>query len=430
MNIDMDQFRGACPCGRAHEILVDDIVIEKGALKRLPEYLEKEPYRSCRHLVITADEHTYAAAGEQVAALLPQAKTIVLAPENLHADEKGVARFDAQLKEVGDVDLFIAVGSGTIHDLTRYHAYNMKVPFFSVPTAASVDGFVSTVAAMTWHGFKKSFTAVSPVVVLADTDVFKAAPQRLTASGVGDLLGKYTALADWKIAHVLTGEYICDRIVEMEYQALDSLIKSLDGLNEGSDEAYEMLMYGLLLSGLAMQMTGNSRPASGAEHHMSHLWEMEVYNDHLDFLHGEKVGVGLVLASDIYHKAAAKLRQHAFYVKARVPLEEAAIRQAFRDPVLCEAILKENTPNLLDTVDPTKLEAETDAIVRIIETIPQSEELAALLARVHGVHSLADMGLYDSFYHKMAFLSPYVRQRLTFMRTLKFYDFYDEVTTP
>lgn len=101
-----------------------------------------------------------------------------------------------------------------------------------------------------------------------------------------------------------------------------------------------------------------------------------------------------------------------------------------RDPVLCEAILKENTPNLLDTVDPTKLEAETDAIVRIIETIPQSEELAALLARVHGVHSLADMGLDDSFYHKMAFLSPYVRQRLTFMRTLKFYDFYDEVTTP
>ncbi len=67
---------------------------------------------------------------------------------------------------------------------------------------------------------------------------------------------------------------------------------------------------------------------------------------------------------------------------------------------------------------------------RSIETIPQSEELAALLARVHGVHSLADMRLDDSFYHKMAFLSPYVRQRLTFMRTLKFYDFYDEVTTP
>ena len=90
----------------------------------------------------------------------------------------------------------IAVGSGTIHDITRYHAYERKIPFFSVPTAASVDGYVSTVAAMTWHGFKKSFTAVSPVVVIADTDIFSKAPMRLTASGVADLLGKYTALAD------------------------------------------------------------------------------------------------------------------------------------------------------------------------------------------------------------------------------------------
>ena len=94
-------------------------------------------------------------------------------PDNLHANEHGVEAAKKGLDEIGDVDMMIAVGSGTVHDITRFHAYEMKIPFFSVPTAASVDGFVSTVAAMTWHGFKKSFTAVSPVVVIADTDIFK-----------------------------------------------------------------------------------------------------------------------------------------------------------------------------------------------------------------------------------------------------------------
>ena len=115
---------------------------------------------------------------------------------------------------------------------------------------------------------------------------------RLTASGVGDLLGKYTALADWKITNILDGEYICDRICEMEYDALDKLKESLDGLSNRDINAYEELMYGLLLSGLAMQMTGHSRPASGAEHHMAHFWEMVVINEEiiamLEKVHGVK----------------------------------------------------------------------------------------------------------------------------------------------
>jgi len=427
MKLDMEEFRKPCDCGRQHSIVVDDVVIEKGAVRKLPDYLAEDPYKDMKNLVMVCDQNTYEAAGRQVEKLVPGLRKIVLDPVNLHANEHGVAACEEQLKKMGSVDLMIAVGSGTVHDITRYHAYNMKIPFFSIPTAASVDGFVSTVAAMTWHGFKKSFTAVSPVVVLADTDIFKNAPKRLTASGVGDLLGKYTALADWKIAHTLTGEYICDKICHMEYQALDALIASLDGLNKGSDEAYEMLMYGLLLSGLAMQMTGNSRPASGAEHHMSHLWEMEVYNDYIDFYHGEKVGVGLVLAADIYHKAAAVMKKHEFTVRDQVPIELEAIEKAFKRKELRESIIQENTPNLLANVKPQCLLEKTDEIIRIIAEIPSSEALAAMLSKVGGVHSLPDLGLDDSFYHKMAYLSPYVRARITFMRVLKFYDFYEQV---
>ena len=427
MKIDVNEFLKPCSCGRKHEIVVDDIIIESGAISQLPDILKRPAYADKKSLVMICDENTYEAAGKQVEELIPGLKKIVLNPENLHANEHGVEAAKKGLDEVGGADLMIAVGSGTIHDITRYHAYEMKIPFFSVPTAASVDGFVSTVAAMTWHGFKKSFTAVSPVVVVADTDIFKKAPLRLTASGVSDLLGKYTALADWKITHLLTGEYICDEICSMEYEALDRLKESLDGLTTGDADAYENLMYGLLLSGLAMQMTGNSRPASGAEHHMSHLWEMEVINDYIDFYHGEKVGVGLVLASKIYHKAAEKMETGDFKVKDAMPVEEELIRKNFSKPGMFEIIMEENTPNLLDEVDPAKLVEKNEEIISIIREIPTAEELVEMIEKVKGVKSLEDLGFGESYQAKTANLSPYVRARITFMRLLKFYDFYEEV---
>ena len=427
MKIDVNEFLKPCSSGRKHEIVVDDIIIESGAISQLPDILKRPAYADKKSLVMICDENTYEAAGKQVEELIPGLKKIVLNPENLHANEHGVEAAKKGLDEVGGADLMIAVGSGTIHDITRYHAYEMKIPFFSVPTAASVDGFVSTVAAMTWHGFKKSFTAVSPVVVVADTDIFKKAPLRLTASGVSDLLGKYTALADWKITHLLTGEYICDEICSMEYEALDRLKESLDGLTTGDADAYENLMYGLLLSGLAMQMTGNSRPASGAEHHMSHLWEMEVINDYIDFYHGEKVGVGLVLASKIYHKAAEKMETGDFKVKDAMPVEEELIRKNFSKPGMFEIIMEENTPNLLDEVDPAKLVEKNEEIISIIREIPTAEELVEMIEKVKGVKSLEDLGFDESYQAKTANLSPYVRARITFMRLLKFYDFYEEV---
>jgi len=427
MKIEINDFLKPCSCGRKHEIVVDDIIIDSGALKRLPEILNRPAYADKKNRVMICDKNTYEAAGKEVEKLIPDLKKVVLDPNNLHANEHGVGEAKKGLDAIGGADLMIAVGSGTIHDITRYHAYEMGIPFISVPTAASVDGFVSTVAAMTWNGCKKSFTAVSPVVVVADTDIYKKAPLILTASGVSDLLGKYTALADWKIAHAVTGEYICKEICEMEYQALDSLIKSLDGLITGDTKAYEDLMYGLLLSGLAMQMTGNSRPASGAEHHMSHFWEMEVLNDYIDFYHGEKVGVGLILTSKIYHKAAEKLEAGNFTVKETVELETDLIRANYNKPGMLETIMKENTPNLLENIDSQKLVEKTDEIINIIREIPTAEELTAMINKVEGVKSLADLGFEESFQYPTAQLSPYVRQRLTFMRLLKFYDFYEEV---
>lgn len=360
--------------------------------------------------------------------LLPGIITIRLNPENLHADEHGVEAAQKQLDKYAGIDFLIAAGSGTIHDITRYHAYEKKLPFLSIPTAASVDGYVSTVAAMTWHGFKKSFTAVSPRFVLADSEIFSKAPLRLTASGVADLLGKFTALCDWRIAHALTGEYICDTVVDMEYKVLKELCENLDGIRNHDLSAYENLMYGLLLSGIAMQMIGNSRPASGAEHHMSHLWEMSAINEPIDYYHGEKVGVGLCMATAVYKKAEQKLRAGGYQVKDHMELETEFIKANITSPVLQEEILKENTPNLMADITGNMLKEKEADILTILADLPDAETMIGWMKKVHGLTTMQELTLDEALKTTTQRLSPYVRQRLTFMRLLKFYDFYDEIT--
>lgn len=427
MQIDVAEFSKPCACGHVHEIVVDDMIIEKGAIKRLPQIM-KDRYSQYKKIAMLCDDNTYLAAGKTVEELLPGIITIRLDSKNLHADEHGVEAAEKQLKEYKNIDFMIAVGSGTIHDITRYHAYEKKIPFLSVPTAASVDGFVSTVAAMTWHGFKKSFTAVAPCFVLADSEIFSKAPLRLTASGVGDLLGKYTALCDWKIAHIITGEYICDKVVDMEYGVLKDLCANLDGIGSQNIEAYENLMYGLLLSGIAMQMIGNSRPASGAEHHMSHLWEMAAISEPIDYYHGEKVGVGLCLATEVYKKAEAYIRKGTYHVKDHMDVQVDFIKQNITKPALQEEILKENTPNLMENITGTQIKEKEAEILEILAQLPSAEDIKTMMKKVNGLTTMKELELDESIKGLTLKLSPYVRQRLTFMRLLKFYDFYDEIT--
>jgi len=428
MKIALEEFRKPCSCGKTHEVDLEEAYIQSGALAFLPEILSGPRYANKKKVRMICDENTYKAAGQEIEKLLPGLEKTVLNPFKLHADEHAVAKVEKDSEDAGGADVMLAVGSGTIHDITRYAANELKIPFISVPTAASVDGFVSTVAAMTWKGFKKSLPAASPKAFVADTEIIKKAPFRLTASGVSDLLGKYTALADWKIAHILTGEYICDTICAMEYKALDAMMGSYAELGNGDTKAYEDLMYGLLLSGLAMQMTGNSRPASGAEHHFSHLWEMEVINDPVDFYHGEKVGVGLMITSRVYHETLKHLLEGNYEIKDDVPVETELIHQTYgSQPAILKGILEENTPNPLDIVDAARIRENSDEIEMVLETVPRPEDLGHMIDTVKGVKTLEDLGLDDSMRELSAKISPYVRKRLTFMRLIKYYDFYDAV---
>lgn len=418
MRVDINKFIGFCGCGKEHKIMVKDIIIESEAIKKLSMIMEKEGFKN---ITIICDENTYAAAGEEIKEIIPKGKFINLKSENLHANEIAVQKVYECLAVENDV--LIALGSGTIHDITRYVAYNKDIPFISVPTAASVDGFVSTVAAMTWRGDKKTFTAVSPIYVVADTDIFKEAPYRLTASGISDLIGKYTALVDWKISSIVIGEYICNKVCNMEIDAVNKLCECVDDLVLGKSEAYEQLMYALILSGLAMQIIGNSRPSSGAEHHMSHLWEMEVINKHLDAYHGEKVSVGLILVMEEYKKIKKSIENGRCRVKKYYGLEEDMLKEVFKSREMYDSIMKENTPDPLLNVNKVILQNRLESIAEILEKLPTLDFVKNTLKRAKAVTTLEEIGLSNDIKQNSIRVSPYVRSRLTLMRISKMLEY-------
>lgn len=412
MKVDFSRFAGSCACGRRHEFNVKNIWVEAQATKHLNDLL-----REYKRPVFLCDTNTRKAAQQSMSGYFACHEVLELPANGLHADDEHVAAVQDKLSPGADV--LIAVGSGSIHDLARYVAFERHIPFISVPTAASVDGFVSTVAAMTWHGLKKTLPAAAPIYVLADSDIFTKAPYRLTASGVSDLMGKYTALLDWKVSHLVTGEYFCPKIYSLEFEAVHEVEAELDKIKARDRESTEKLMYALLLSGLAMQMIGNSRPASGAEHHVSHLWEMEVLNGRLDALHGEKVSIGLILCLERYGLIRSAIQNGRCKVTGPRAFETALLRETFGKKGLYEGILEENGRNVLEDIRPEVLEQKLPLIAAELDKLPDAKTMKETLHAAGCVTGMAEIGLPDSLKNITLQLCPYVRRRLTLLRLSK-----------
>lgn len=407
MIIDSAAYSGACECGRNHPMDTRLAIVEAGCLNRLDEYAAQWGLSGFRAVVY--DENTLRAKG-----MVPLAadQRIVLDPEGLHANEHGVALVMDQLSE--QADYLVAVGSGTVHDITRYCAWLRGIPFVSCPTAASVDGFCSSVAAMTWEGAKKTLTAVAPRLVVADLNVIAQAPAYLARSGFGDMIGKYVALNDWRIAHILTGEFYCGRIARITEEATQAVLDSAPGIAAGDMDAFGHLIYGLLLSGIAMQMMGNSRPASGAEHHISHCIEMEpeglgVYSD---ALHGEKVGVGTLLSIREYHRLA-QLPAESW---GDYPgLDPRQIEGVFGQR-LSRQIFDENRTDAAAGITGQQIRSHWDAIRGEIGKLPDPDALLETYRKLGVKSCLADIQVPDALEERLLDVSPMVRNRLTLMR--------------
>ncbi len=299
-------------------IQIEDIVIGANAKEELLRFLQKKCWN---HPVIVCDRNTYEAAGRLLADELRAGgikASKVIIPEHeagaAAADERTLVYTLINLAE--ETDVIIAAGSGTIHDITRFAAYQRGLPFISFPTAPSVDGFTSAGAPLILNGIKTTIQTKAPIALFADTNVLKEAPRSMTAAGFGDMLGKITSLADWEISRRLAGEPYSEAGAKLVKDALWQCIDHRADIAMGTEAGIQILMEALIVSGLVMLALDHSRPASGGEHHISHWIEMEMLKaKQPPILHGAKVGCACAVLSDIYkelacHEKLAELPPH------------------------------------------------------------------------------------------------------------------------
>ncbi|MCL2815078.1 MAG: iron-containing alcohol dehydrogenase [Oscillospiraceae bacterium] len=412
-----------CSCGRIHECATAVISIGEDQTGQILDYIRQNFGGASKGCVI-CDYNTYTASENMIKALGGLCQTVKLDIGSCHADEYMVEQCEKAL-ENKNFDYFIAAGAGTLHDITRLAAQSRNSPFISYPTAASVDGFVSGISPLTSKtGMKLTIFAAAPTALFADTKVIEKAPVRLLAAGAGDVLGKYTALADWRMANLLTGEHICDPIVELEYQTVEKFRESLAAFGDDkSEKNYSALCAALIEAlvkcGLYMQYTGNSRPASGAEHHIAHFFEMNVILS-TDCLHGENVGLGTVMCAELYRRFAEA--DDLEFIE-NYGVEHELIKKYYKG--LYESILEENAENSVKQVTPGRFYGSLGAIRDIISSIPPKEELIKLLDILGGVTTLPGIKAYNLKCEKaeiepLAFrLAPYVRDRLTLLKLMR-----------
>lgn len=168
-------------------------------------------------------------------------------------------------------------------------------------------GYASPVAPLVTGGFKITIPASIPIAIIADPEVLRRAPHTMTLAGFGDLLGKYNSRTDWRLTHIVTGEYYCGEVEDLVNRTVDECVKNAAGIGTQSGDAVEGLIKGLILSGIWMLAVGNSWPASGAEHSLSHYWEvMSMLKNRPSHFHGTQVGVGTSVMAKVYRHFFAR----------------------------------------------------------------------------------------------------------------------------
>ncbi len=295
-----------CPeCGRTHSAETRRLLIGRDVFDRVAP--EKAALGLTGKGLMVCDRNTYEAAGRKLEKSLgdPDISVYVFDPDDLHADARSVGRLLIAMAK--RPDHLVACGSGTITDIVRYSAYITGLPFIVFATASSVDGFASDSTPLIVDGFKTTYPGKAPLAVFADTNVLAAAPKKMTAAGFGDLLAKISAVIDWRLAHDVEGEPFCPLICSFVEKAAEECISIAGELADGSPEACGKLMQVLAMTGIAMQMMGTTRPASGGEHQISHLLEMkDIRLGRKGSLHGDKVGIGTLISLYMYREMFGK----------------------------------------------------------------------------------------------------------------------------
>ena len=260
--------------------------MDSGALNELGKFIAevfpgKKPW-------IIADENTFAAAGKKASGQFADQYEPYIFPgkPRLHPESSISDMLAEKMKTMPDV-IPLAVGSGVINDIVKRAAGVAGIHYCCIPTASSVDGYTAAGSAMSNNGFKMTLPCPAPYALLVDTDVLYTAPPEMFASGYADLFAKVPAGGDWIIADAVGAEKINTKIWNLVQNPLrERLADSKD---------FGPVFAGLADTGYAMQLYKDSRPASGAEHLMSHVWEMEKLSfNGEEVSHGFKVAIGSI----------------------------------------------------------------------------------------------------------------------------------------
>ena len=225
-----------------------------------------------------------------------KARTIENDPQHVEADAESAFRNPSE-----DYPVAVSVGSGVINDLCKLSSYHHGQSYISLPTAASVDGYSSFGASISYRNSKQTFSCPAPVAIIADIDVIAAAPKEMTAAGYADLAAKIPAGAEWMIADLMGTEPIVPEAWHVLQDVLDSQLSDPEGVAAGNPKAVADLFEGLTLSGIAMQAARSSRPASCCDHLFSHILDMTGYrfNGKLQS-HGFQVAIGTLTMCAVF----------------------------------------------------------------------------------------------------------------------------------
>lgn len=313
----------SCVCGRVHECPIDAVHIAGDALKKLAALCR--PYQ---RILLVADRNTWEACGCRAqAALEGKARSLILTGGEavIVPDENQIARIAQALD--ADTDLILGVGSGVINDLCKHVSFERSLPYMILATAPSMDGYASSGAALILGGMKVTLPARPPKAILADPAVLKDAPMDMIRAGWGDIVGKFSCLRDWRLAALLREEYFCPTIHDWVLDIARRVQALAPGLLAREESAVAALMQALVDVGAAMSYAGNSRPASGSEHHLSHFFEITGLVHHAPYLpHGIDVLYSSVVTAALCRRMAQGNPQYRAFDRGAW---EAGVRRVY-----------------------------------------------------------------------------------------------------
>lgn len=389
-----------CACGKSHKCPIDHVIIAENACDSLPEITE-----AYSNILLVADRNTYRVGGEVVSAKLGARlkDTLVYQTEEvLVPDETAIAELKSHLTE--KTDLIIGIGSGVINDLCKHVSFLAGLPYYIVATAPSMDGYASKGSALILEGMKVTLNANVPKAIIADVSMLKNAPFEMIQAGYGDIIGKYSCLNDWKLSHLVNEEYLCEFVMNATYEAVEKTVRLADGLVKRESEAVKALMEALVAVGILMAYVGNSRPASGSEHHLSHYFEIVgIVRGETYLPHGIDVCCSAIETARLREELLAMENIDAYKTAFDQVEYEANIRRVYTD--IADEVLALQSKMGWYGVDRIAVYREKWAEIRkVLADCPSSEEMLALTERIglsyenfrslYGEKKIADAHLY------------------------------------